>query len=61
MTELLESAIFQLKALPYEEQNAIAAIILEELKEETLWEEAFSHTPDVLAKHAATAMVEYRD
>jgi hypothetical protein len=34
MTELLEKAIAKLKALPPNEQDAIAAMILEELEDE---------------------------
>ena len=34
MTELLEQAISQLKTLPTDQQDAIAALILEELEEE---------------------------
>lgn len=35
MTELLEQAISRLKTLPASEQDAIAAMILEELEDET--------------------------
>lgn len=59
MTELLESAIARLKALPENEQNAIATIIMEELEDETKWDEAFSRSKDGLAKLAAEAMAEY--
>ena len=60
MTELLERAIARLKILAPSEQNAIAAMILEELEDETRWDEAFSGSPNVLAKLAAEAMNEYR-
>ncbi len=60
MTELFERAIARLKTLPTSEQDAIASIILEELEDELLWDEAFSHSPNVLAKLAASAMAEYR-
>jgi hypothetical protein len=60
MTELLEQAIARLKALPANEQDAIAAMILEELEDDLLWEKAFARSPDALAKLAATAMIEYR-
>lgn len=59
MTELLERAIARLQALPESEQNAIASIILEEIEDERRWDEAFSHSPDILAKLAASAMAEY--
>jgi hypothetical protein len=60
MTELLERAITKLNALPENEQNAIASIILDEIEEERRWDEAFSRSPGTLAKLAASAMAEYR-
>ncbi|MDV3000152.1 MAG: hypothetical protein N5P05_001758 [Chroococcopsis gigantea SAG 12.99] len=60
MTELLQRAIARLKTLPSKEQDAIAAMILEELEEERLWDESFANSPDVLAKLGAEAMAEYR-
>lgn len=60
MTELLEYAITRLKTLPADEQDAIAAIILEELEDERRWDEAFARSPDLLAKLASEAMAEYR-
>ncbi len=59
MTELLESAITRLQTLSESEQNAIAAIILEEIEDERRWDEAFSRSPDLLAQLAASAMAEY--
>jgi hypothetical protein len=59
MTELLESAIARLQTLSESEQNAIAAIILEEIEDERRWDEAFSRSPDLLAQLAASAMAEY--
>jgi hypothetical protein len=60
MTELLDSAIAQLKTLPANEQDAIASIILEELEMERRWDESFSRSPDLLGLLAASAMAEYR-
>lgn len=59
MTELLEQAIARLKTLPSIEQDAIAAIILEELGEEMRWDAAFTRSSNTLAKLAAEAMAEY--
>ncbi|MEB3882478.1 hypothetical protein [Lyngbya sp. CCY1209] len=59
MTELLERAIARLKTLPETEQNAIASMILDEIEDERHWDEAFSRSPDILAKLAASAMAEY--
>ena len=60
MTELLEQAIAQLKALPTDKQDAIATLILEEIEDERRWDESLARSPDLLAKLAAEAMVEYR-
>ena len=60
MTELLEQAIAQLKALPTDKQDAIATLILEEIEDERRWDESFARSPDLLAKLAADAIVEYR-
>lgn len=59
MTELLERAIARLQALPESEQNAIAAMILEETEDDRRWDESFSRSPNILAKLAASAMAEY--
>ena len=60
MTELLEQAIARLKTLPPSEQDAIAAMILEELEDEMRWDKAFKRSQDALASLAAEAMAEYR-
>lgn len=60
MTELLERAIARLQALPESEQDAIAAMILEEIEDDRRWNESFSRSPDILAKLATSAMAEYR-
>lgn len=46
MTELLERAIAQLKALPADEQDAIAARLLAEMEDERLWKAQFDSTTD---------------
>jgi hypothetical protein len=67
MTELLEQAIARLRTLPSGQQNALAklaeglaAMILEELEDETLWDKAFANSQDSLAQLAAEAMAEHR-
>jgi hypothetical protein len=59
MTQLLEQAIFQIKTLSPDRQDAIATLILEELQDEQRWEQSFDRSPDLLAQLAATAMAEY--
>lgn len=60
MTELLEQAIARLKALPTDQQDAMATLILEELEDARRWDESFARSPELLAKLSAEAMVEYR-
>jgi len=42
------------------EQEVIAVMILEQLKDDIRWDEAFARSHDAIAKLAATAMAEYR-
>ena len=60
MSDLLDSAVQKARRLPKAEQNVIAAIIFEELDDDTLWKQAFSKSQDALAKLAAEAMEEDR-
>lgn len=46
MTELLERVIAQLKTLPDDEQDAIAARLLAELEDEQTWKAQFEATTD---------------
>ncbi|MGL5806696.1 MAG: hypothetical protein ACRC2R_14335 [Xenococcaceae cyanobacterium] len=46
MTELLRVAIAQIKKLPPEQQDAIAARFLAELQDEQKWEASFDATTD---------------
>lgn len=46
MTELLERVIAQLKTLPPDEQDAIAARLLAELEDERVWKAQFESTTD---------------
>ncbi len=58
MSKLLERVVQKARKLPDAEQDAIAAIILEELEDETRWEQAFSKSQDALARLSAEAMEE---
>ncbi len=46
MTELLESVIVQLKALPPIDQDAIASRLLAELQDEQRWSKSFADTTE---------------
>jgi len=66
MTELLEIAISprhgyaKVKNLPDSEQDAIAAIILEQLEDETKWKQFLANSQDLLASLAGEAIQENR-
>ena len=48
MTQLLEKALTAVYKLPPEEQDTIAAVILEELEDERLWDKAFAESHFIL-------------
>ena len=52
MTQLLEKVLTEVHKLPPEKQDAIAAVILEELEDVQLWDKAFSESQDKLAELA---------
>ena len=53
MTELLEQALSAVYKLPAIEQDAIAALILDELADEHEWSAQFERSQDKLARLAA--------
>jgi hypothetical protein len=52
MTQLLQRALNEAQTLPAAEQDAIAAIILEELADERRWDSAFAGSQDQLSRLA---------
>ncbi|RKU33825.1 hypothetical protein C6496_21255 [Candidatus Poribacteria bacterium] len=52
MTQLLEKVLTAVYKLPPEKQDAIAAVILEELEDEQQWAETFAASQDKLAQLA---------
>ena len=61
MTQSLEQAILEIKKLPDEEQDAIAAVIMAELKSEQQWDNAFENSRAELDQLAEEALKEYSD
>ena len=59
MTLLLEKALKEVAKLPASDQDAVAAILLEELASERRWSESFAKSQDSLAKLAEQALAEY--
>jgi hypothetical protein len=55
MTQLLEQALAEVQKLPASEQDAIAALILDELADEQLWDDAFARSQEALARLATKA------
>jgi len=60
MTDLMERALAEINKLPAQEQDALAAWILEELASERRWMDAFAASQDVLAELADEALAEHR-
>ena len=60
MTKLLGKALQEVEKLPASEQDAMAAIVLEELASEQRWAESFARSQDKLAKLAEEALAEYK-
>ena len=60
MTDLLEKALTEVKKLPPSEQDAVAAILLQELAAEQHWGESFGKSQDALEKLAQEALAEYQ-
>ena len=52
MTHLLEKALNEVSKLPPEKQDAIAAMIIEELDDDERWESAFASSQNNLSKLA---------
>lgn len=61
MSEMLDKAVEQAKRLPADQQDAIAAIILEEIADERRWYAAFARSHDELEQLAAEAEQEDRE
>ena len=59
MTQLLEEAMRKVAGLPPSEQDAVAAIVMEELASEQRWAESFRKSQDLLARMATEALADY--
>ena len=60
MTQLLEQAFTEVKKLSAPEQDAIAALILDELADERHWQESFARSQEQLARLAAKVREDVR-
>ena len=60
MTRLLEQALSEVQTLSVAEQDAIAAIILQEIADERQWDETFARSQEHLARLAEKARADIR-
>ncbi len=60
MTQLLEQALAEVRKLGETEQDAIAAMILEELADDRRWDEAFARSKEKLGELAAKVREDIR-
>jgi hypothetical protein len=60
MTKLWKKVSKTIERLPEGEQDAMAAILLEEVESEERWVAAFSESQELLAELAEEALAEYR-
>jgi hypothetical protein len=58
MTATLREAFEKAAALPSERQEAIAAVVLEEIEAEDRWQRSFARSQEALSKLAAEAIAE---
>jgi hypothetical protein len=61
MSPLLDKPVEEVRKLPDEEQDAIAAIILQEIEDDRRWDESLTKSPGKLAALAARAEEQVRD
>ena len=61
MTKSLEEAFTKVSKFPESMQDAIAAIVLEELKDQQKWDTAFANSQESLSKLAAKARDEIKN
>ncbi|MEO7743060.1 MAG: hypothetical protein ABIR98_09000 [Usitatibacter sp.] len=59
MTRLLKRAMSEVEKLPESEQDAVAALVLEELASEQRWAELFAKSQDKLAELAEKALADH--
>ena len=60
MTELLRKAFEKASKLPAQEQDALASVLLDEIKGEQKWDATLAETQDDLAGLADAALAEHR-
>jgi len=56
-----EEAVAQASQLPPEVQEALAALLLNEIASERLWDQAFAQSQNQIAKPAEEALTEFKE
>ena len=60
MTQALSTAVGTAAQLPEEEQDALAAILLEEMESEERWSALFADSPNLLERMANEAIQDFQ-
>ena len=60
MTQALSAAVASAAKLPDEEQNALAAILLEEMESEERWSALFAGSQNLLEQTASEAIQDFQ-
>ena len=60
MTTVLEAALAEMAKLPPEEQDALAALLMDEIKSEQRWSASFAASQTLLISLASDALAEHR-
>ena len=60
MTRVLEAALVEVAKLPPHEQDALATLLLDEIKSEQRWTDSFSKSQEMLKSLADEALAEVR-
>jgi hypothetical protein len=60
MTQMLKNAFAEAALLPEADQNALAEWLIEEIRSERRWSEAFADSQDMLEQMADEALAEKR-
>ena len=61
MNTRLEEAFARAAQLPPDEQEALAALLLDEIASERLWDQALAQSQDQIAKLADEALAEFQE
>ncbi|MDP2046304.1 MAG: hypothetical protein Q8L00_08850 [Deltaproteobacteria bacterium] len=61
MNTRLEEAFAQAAQLPPDEQEALAALLLDEIASDRLWDQAFTQSQTQIAKLADEAVTEFQE